>query len=73
MKTIDDVHLKKICHFGKGKECCSWLMLLPPEGFVCGKEDRGLNANVILRRKEKTMVAMGDHCSGPPDFIPKAS
>jgi hypothetical protein len=66
--TVTETQMKTLCKIGKGKECCSYL-IYGQGGFVCAKGSP-LEQSINARRQAKTMNAMGDNCSGAPDFIP---
>jgi len=55
-----------VCLIGQGALCCSYIVI-GPDGFACAK-GTGLQALIDKRRQEKTMTALSDNCSGPPDF-----
>ncbi len=55
-----------VCKFGKGQETCSFLGM-SGNGLRCLKGSP-LESNIIQRRREDSMGAKGDNCSGPPDF-----
>lgn len=55
----------KVCKKGQKDLMCSYLGMMPK--FMCLK---GSNVEEIIneRRREGSMGAKGDNCSGPPDF-----
>ena len=63
---VSNSDAKEICGVGKGSETCSFLMM-GPGGWECAK-GTGLEAHLTSRRDAGSMNAMGDNCSGPPDF-----
>ena len=67
--SITEDHASEVCKKGQGPACCSYLAM--DRGYVCVKSDRAFKATVDERRNDKLMKAMGDNCSGPPDFTPK--
>lgn len=66
--VLPDDHIKNICALGQGRSTCSFLML-DGAGFECAK-GTGIDNIIAERRILGQMVAMGDNCSGPPDFVP---
>jgi len=65
-RALNEFHVKNVCKFGKKEETCSFLAM-GGEGLMCTK---GTSLEFIIqqRREQKSMRAMGDNCSGPPDF-----
>ncbi|MEK7498452.1 MAG: hypothetical protein AAB611_01170 [Patescibacteria group bacterium] len=59
-------HTKIVCKLGQGTNVCSFL-ILSAEGFECAKGTTW-QAQIAERRAAKSMTAMGDNCSGPPNF-----
>ena len=59
---------KTLCKLGRGSECCSYLVM-STGGFACAKET-DIESTITQRRVLKMMNALGDNCSGPPDFTP---
>lgn len=55
------------CGLGLGPSCCSYLVC-NENGFACGKSDQSIKVQIDQRRAAKSMHAMGDRCSGPPDY-----
>jgi hypothetical protein len=55
-----------VCGFGKAVETCSFLGM-GPEGWCCFKASN-FEGMIMERRFLGTIKAMGDNCSGPPDF-----
>jgi hypothetical protein len=55
------------CRLGNGSECCSFLGW--DKRWACLKNS-DLAIVILERRLAGTMKAMGDHCSGPPEFKP---
>jgi len=68
MSKLDEKHLKNVCKLGGGAFTCSYLGM-GAEGAECFK-GTGFQRIIDQRRAEKSMRAMGDNCSGPPNFIP---
>lgn len=68
MSKIDEKHLKNVCKHGGGAFTCSYLAS-GGQGFECLK-GTGFQNIIERRRAEKSMIAMGDNCSGPPKFEP---
>lgn len=68
MSQIDEQHLKNVCKFGGGAFTCSYLGM-GTQGMECLK-GTGLQQVIDQRRAENSMRAMGDNCSGPPNFEP---
>lgn len=58
--------VENICKFGKGEDCCSFL-IFGGDGFSCAK-GTSVEATISYRRFLETMRAMGDNCSGPPEY-----
>ncbi len=65
-KQITDGQVFGVCKPGSA-ECCSYLVA-GPDGWECGKATPSVYAALTARRLAKTMNALGDNCSGPPDF-----
>lgn len=63
---LPDGHVEAVCRIGKGELCCSFLVASAT--MACGKEMPDIAAAIAQRRFLGTMTAMGDNCSGPPDF-----
>lgn len=63
---VPDGHQVNICKFGKGPETCSFLGMTGNE-FQCLKGS-SLESVIRQRRRENSIRAKGDNCSGPPDF-----
>lgn len=63
---IPEGYEKTVCKAGEGADCCSFLGV-GGKGWMCLKKGE-FEALIEKRRLEKTMVAMSDNCSGPPDF-----
>jgi hypothetical protein len=65
IKVTED-QKKNLCKFGQGSKTCSFL-IMSAEGFCCAK---GTDFQAMLeeRRFLETIRAMGDNCSGPPEF-----
>ena len=59
---------KNVCLLGKGPTCCSYVGM-GEDTIVCLK-DTAHHMELFRRRMTGAMKAMGDNCSGPPDFIP---
>ncbi|OGN03712.1 MAG: hypothetical protein A2655_04135 [Candidatus Yanofskybacteria bacterium RIFCSPHIGHO2_01_FULL_43_42] len=66
MSKLDQKHLKEVCRIGGGIFTCSYLGM-GAEGMECLK-GTGFQSIIDQRRTEKSTGAMGDNCSGPPDF-----
>lgn len=64
--SMNETFIADTCKRGQGADCCSFLVM-GRGGFECAK---GTEAEPVLveRRKSKSINAMGDNCSGPPDF-----
>lgn len=57
-----------VCQVGQGAQTCSYLC--HQGGWACAK---GSNFQKVIDAKRVSpegMKAMGNNCSGPPDFIP---
>lgn len=67
--NISKEHVESLCRPGKGPATCSFLGA-GPEGWKCVKDDPGISVVIQQRREAKTIGAMADNCSGPPDFKP---
>lgn len=65
---LDDKHLDEVCKLKQGARTCSFLTA-GAGGFECAK---GTAVETLIRRRRDagTMNAVGDNCSGPPDFTP---
>ena len=63
---LPELHVEKVCLAGTGPARCSFLMLVEG-GYQCAK---GTDAavGIIAARQAGTLRAMGNNCSGPPDF-----
>ncbi len=61
-------HAKIVCKLGEGKETCSFLTLGAGQ-FECVKGTI-YQAHIAERRAKRNMSAMGDNCSGPPNYTP---
>lgn len=59
---------RDVCLLGKGVTCCSYVGA-GKDGLVCLK-DTPHHMEMFRRRMTGDMKAMGDNCSGPPDFTP---
>jgi len=68
-QKVTEKQLKEICKMGQASECCSFLMWAGDTGFCCAKGST-LEPMILERRFLETLNAMGDNCSGPPDFMP---
>lgn len=62
-------HARNVCGLGRETFACSFLALSSEDGWVCLKNS-AMEAVINRRRAERTTAAMGDNCSGPPDFVP---
>ncbi len=67
-RIIPDPHLKHICRIGQGAFTCSFIGLEDGK-FMCQK---GTPEEKFIRTQRELgkMNALGNNCSGPPDFIP---
>jgi hypothetical protein len=68
MALITQEHVNNVCGVGTGAKTCSYIMM-SSEGWECAKGtmvERAINE----RRETGTMNAMGNNCSGSPDFKP---
>lgn len=63
---ISEGHAKTVCKFGQRATTCSFLGMTGSQ-FHCLKGSE-FESNIKQRREEGSMGAMGDNCSGPPDF-----
>lgn len=68
--VIPDDRLKGVCKSGQGEATCSFIGC--GGEYICLKGTE-MEGTIKRRRAERTMRALGDNCSGPPDFIPIAS
>jgi hypothetical protein len=66
--AIDEKCLNDVCKLKQGAHTCSFLMV-GAGGFECAK-GTSIEGVVYNRRSSGTMNAMGDNCSGPPNFTP---
>lgn len=66
MATIRNDRLNNVCKPGKGPFTCSYLGM-GEQGLECLKSTEFQKA-IDHMRAAKSMVAMGDNCSGPPEF-----
>jgi len=57
-----------VCRVGKGKATCSFL--IAGAGGLCCAKGSTFEAPLRKRREEGSMGALGDNCSGSPDFTP---
>ena len=66
---LSDDHVKDVCRRGQGAATCSFLVVT--SGWHCAKEPefQSVYQTIAVRRFTESMNAMGDNCSGPPDFI----
>jgi len=64
--SVDNDYVHRVCKPGYGAATCSYIGAMA-KGWICMKKTE-LEAQVNRRRNEKSMVAMGDNCSGPPEF-----
>lgn len=65
-QPLDHDHVLKICRLLGEDRCCSFLV--HGQEFECAKEDSSLFFQIEGLRMVGRMNAMGDHCSGPPEF-----
>lgn len=63
---IDPGLARSRCGLLTGDACCSYLMA-GVAGLECAK-GTAIEMTIIERRELGTMNAMGDRCSGPPDY-----
>lgn len=63
---IPENYPNDVCLMGQGALCCSYL-LIGSTGACCAK-GTGFQALIEKRRAEKSMLSMGDNCSGPDEF-----
>ena len=68
MSKINEEHLKNVCLLGAGSLTCSYLGM-GGQGFECLKRTQ-FQGIIDRRRAERQIRAMGDNCSGPPEFQP---
>jgi len=68
MSKLDKEHLKNVCKLGRGAVTCSYLGM-GTEGAECLKST-SFQRIINQRRAEKSIRAIGDNCSGPPNFKP---
>jgi hypothetical protein len=66
INKISNKQIQEVCKCGKGEECCSFLAM-GSGGFVCVK-GTDMEPMIFQRRFLESMTAMGNNCSGPPDF-----
>lgn len=70
--AIPEGYRDTVCKMGQGGATCSFLMFGGSQ-FECAKGSP-FESNIRQRLKEGSIRAVGDNCSGPPDFTPtKAS
>ena len=67
--AVTKEHQTEVCRLGQGELCCSYLGFTPGVGMACLKASQ-FEEMISKRREAKSMAAMGDNCSGPPDFEP---
>jgi len=60
---VPEEYLNEICKLGCGEECCSYLGMSPPDGWVCLK-GTDLEERTTIRRATGQMTALGDNCKG---------
>jgi hypothetical protein len=58
--------VEKLCLMGQGAKCCSFLGM-SGSGPLCLKGSM-YAPQIQERRRQQTMGAMGDNCTGHPDF-----
>lgn len=68
--SVSDEVQKRLCRPGQGAASCSFLVI--HNGWRCAKGS-DLEPLILSRRANLSMKAMGDNCSGPPDFAPEGS
>ena len=66
--ALSDDQMENLCLVGSGRFCCSFLVM-GSNGFQCAKSTE-FESVIRVRRARGTITAMGDNCSGPPDFNP---
>lgn len=70
--VIPEGHETTVCECTGGKKRCSFLMFNAKDlVWECAKE-AGDERGIWQRRKDGSINAMGDNCSGPPDFTPRS-
>ena len=62
---IENVTADTLCKAGQGAACCSFLAM--NRGFVCIK-GTSMEAAINERRAQNSIKAMGDNCTGSPNF-----
>lgn len=67
MNIADDL-AEKMCRGKGGAHTCSFLMM-GGNGWECAK-GTPVEGIILDRRRAGTMNAIGDNCSGAPDFVP---
>lgn len=65
---MDDNQVHKVCRIGQGAKCCSYLGA-NDKGIMCLKGSK-YQQEIFQRRMAGEMKAMGDNCSGHPDYTP---
>jgi hypothetical protein len=77
---ITDERMKDVCLFRQGEATCRYLQYgdrnsadteALDSGWGCAKAYKESKTAVDLSAFSR--VARGDNCSGPPDFVPRAS
>lgn len=67
-KITCKTHVMEVCKLGKGSTCCRFLSF--SHGFCCEKKS-DIAGLLNARANAGTMRALGDNCSGAPDFVPQ--
>lgn len=67
MTKLTGEQVNTLCRPGQGAATCSFLLMAPRAGWTCAK---GTEFEKILaeRRQYRRMRALGDNCSGAPEF-----
>jgi len=65
---VDDNRRTSVCE-GAGSSATCRFLTAGPGGFACAKGS-DLHGYISGRVEAGTMKAVGDNCSGPPDFTP---
>lgn len=67
---VEATHVQNVCRSQKPGGTCSFLMM-GGDGWECAK-DTPFESALRARSEKRVMNAMGDNCSGPPDFKPRS-
>ena len=65
---VNNEHARNVCRVGQGRFTCSYFGFTG-QGGDCSKGSPE-EVDIARQRAEGTINAIGDNCSGPPDFIP---